>query len=343
MTIDNLVRPCIQKLKPYSSARNEFKGTDAVFLDANENPFGELNRYPDPQQLAIKKEIASLNKIAIENIFLGNGSDEAIDLVFRIFCEPAQHKALIFPPTYGMYTVCAGINNVEVVELALTKRFQIDTKAITPFLQDENLKLIFICSPNNPTANNIKVKDIHFILQNFKGIVVIDEAYIDFSEQESFVSFINTYSNLIVLKTFSKAWGLAAARVGMAISNQEIINYFNKIKPPYNISLPNQQIVLNALQQKRQAKKITQQIIKQRIAVEKNLAQIPIVKKIYPSNANFILVKVNNATELYDKLLQQNIVVRNRTSVVNNCLRITIGTATENKLLINALKKIAHA
>lgn len=343
MTTDNLVRPCIQKLKPYSSARDEFKGTDAVFLDANENPFGVLNRYPDPQQLAIKTEIATLNKVAIENIFLGNGSDEAIDLVFRIFCEPAQHKALIFPPTYGMYTVCASINNVEVIEVPLTKNFQLNIAAIKQLLQDENLKLIFICSPNNPTANNIKAKDIHFIIQNFKGIVVIDEAYMDFSEEESFVSFINTYPNLIVLKTFSKAWGLAAARVGMAFSNATIIKYFNRTKPPYNISLLNQQAVLNALQQKQKVKQAIKTINQQKEKLVAALQQNALVKKIFPSHANFILVKVNNATELYDKLLQQNIVVRNRTSVVNNCLRITIGTATENKSLIKVLKQLANA
>lgn len=343
MTIDNLVRPCIQKLKPYSSARDEFKGTDAVFLDANENPFGVLNRYPDPQQLAIKTEIATLNKVGIENIFLGNGSDEAIDLVFRIFCEPAQHKALIFPPTYGMYTVCASINNVEVIEVPLTKNFQLNIAAIKQLLQDENLKLIFICSPNNPTANNIKAKDIHFIIQNFKGIVVIDEAYIDFSEEESFVSFINTYPNLIVLKTFSKAWGLAAARVGMAFSNATIIQYFNKVKPPYNISLLNQQAIIKALLHKQKVKQAIKTINQEKEKLIAALQQNLVAKKVFPSHANFILVKVDNATQLYNKLLLQNIVVRNRTSVINNCLRITIGSPAENKVLIKALKNIAHA
>lgn len=340
--IDNLVRPCIKKLKPYSSARDEFKGSNAIFLDANENPFGEFNRYPDPHQVLIKQQIAKINNVEPQNIFLGNGSDEAIDLVFRIFCEPAKHKALQFPPTYGMYSVCAGINDVEMIEVDLTKKFQLNIKAIVPLLQDEHLKLIFICSPNNPTANNINAKDIHFILKNFKGIVVIDEAYIDFSEQESFVRFINTYPNLIVLKTFSKAWGLAAARVGMAFSNKEIISYFNKIKPPYNISLPNQQIVLNALTKKQKLKQVIKTIQAQKLVVQEALLKLRFVQKIYPSDANFILVKVTNATAIYDQLLQKNIVIRNRTSVMHNCLRITIGTPNENKQLINALIQLNH-
>jgi histidinol-phosphate aminotransferase len=343
MIIDNLVNEHIKNLTPYSSARNEFKGVGSVFLDANENPFGEFNRYPDPLQLTIKKEIAEFENISIDNIFLGNGSDEAIDLVFRVFCNSQKDYALVFTPTYGMYSVCAAINNIPLIELPLKKNFQIDIKKCKQTIEDRKIKLLFICSPNNPTANNINAKDILFILKKFKGIVVVDEAYIDFSEQPSLISYIKKYPNLIVLRTFSKAWGLAAARVGMAISSKEVITYFNKVKPPYNISLPNQQIVLKALKQKKQVQKTINQILKQRSIVIKKLQQLSIVNKIYSSQANFILVKVTDAIKIYNQLVQKQLIIRNRTTIIKNCLRITIGTAAENKLLIKALKEIENA
>ena len=247
MTIDikNLVRKNILNLKPYSSARDEFEGENGIFLDANENPFGELNRYPDPYQLKIKQKLSELNQISTENIFLGNGSDEVIDLAFRIFCEPKKDKVLTFSPTYGMYEVSANINDVELINLELNKDFQIDLENLKPYLNDENLKIIFICSPNNPTGNSIK--NIKYILENFNGIVFIDEAYIDFSPEESFRNQIKNYPNLIVSQTFSKAWGMASVRVGIAYASEEIIKFYNKVKPPYNISQLNQDAILNTL------------------------------------------------------------------------------------------------
>ena len=247
MTIDikNLVRKNILSLKPYSSARDEFEGENGIFLDANENPFGELNRYPDPYQLKIKQRLSELNQIPSENIFLGNGSDEVIDLAFRIFCEPKKDKVLTFSPTYGMYEVSANINDVELINLELNKDFQIDLETLKPYFEDENLKIIFICSPNNPTGNSIK--NIKYILENFNGIVFIDEAYIDFSPEESFRNQIKNYPNLIVSQTFSKAWGMASVRVGIAYASEEIIKFYNKVKPPYNISQLNQDAILNTL------------------------------------------------------------------------------------------------
>ena len=340
--IEKQIRTNIKNMKPYSSARNEFIGNNGVFLDANENPFGENNRYPDPYQNKLKQAISKLKKVAVENLFLGNGSDEAIDLVFRIFCEPKQHKALQFNPTYGMYEVLAVINDIELVSLDLIDDFQIDIEKVKPFLKDKNVKLTFICTPNTPTGNSIFKKDIEFILHNFNGIVIIDEAYIDFSTSKSFIEDLESYNNLIVLQTFSKAWGMASARVGMAFSNASIINYFNKVKSPYNISKFNQQAVLDKLKDYQLFQKEKNEIIEERKKMAMDLLPISFVKKVYPSDANFLLVEVIDANKIYQQLVAAKVIVRNRTSVVKNCIRITIGTKKENQQLLIALKTISN-
>lgn len=340
--IEKQIRPNIKNMKPYSSARNEFIGNNGVFLDANENPFGEFNRYPDPYQKELKQVLSKLKKVTDDSIFLGNGSDEAIDLVFRIFCEPKLDKALQFGPTYGMYEVAAAINDIELINIDLTADFQINIEKVKPFFKDESIKLIFICSPNNPTGNTILKKDIDFILRNFIGIVIIDEAYIDFSTASSFLEEIEKYNNLIVLQTFSKAWGMAGARVGMAFSNPTIIHYFNKIKAPYNISQLNQIAVLDKLNQYELFQKEKETIIQERKKIVKTLLSISFVKKVYPSEANFLLVEVTDANQIYQQLVVAKIIVRNRTSIIKNCIRITIGTKEENQQLLTALKTISN-
>ena len=342
MTIDikNLVRKNILSLKPYSSARDEFEGENGIFLDANENPFGELNRYPDPYQLKIKQKLSELNQISTENIFLGNGSDEVIDLAFRIFCEPKKDKVLTFSPTYGMYEVSANINDVELINLDLNDNFQIDLETLKPYLNDENLKIIFICSPNNPTGNSIK--NIKYILENFNGIVFIDEAYIDFSPEESFRNQIKNYPNLIVSQTFSKAWGMASVRVGIAYASEEIIKFYNKVKPPYNISQLNQDAILNTLNDENinQVSENIKIILEEKKSLIQNLEKLDLVKTIYPSDANFVLIEVDNANSVYQELVNQNVIIRNRNSVIKNCLRITVGSPDENKKLIETLQNI---
>ena len=338
-SLKNIVRKNILNLKGYSSARDEYSGVASVFLDANENPFGELNRYPDPQQKDLKESLSSLKNISTENIFIGNGSDEVIDLAFRIFCNPGEDKALTFSPTYGMYDVSADINNIELVKIPLTKDFQINLKEATPYLTDKNLKIIFICSPNNPTGNTIKTSDIENILNNFNGIVIIDEAYIDFSSAESWNTKIEQYPNLVVSQTFSKAWGLAAARVGVAYTNKNIISLFNKIKPPYNVSSLNQKAAINSLNNFELFEKNKKLILQEKKLLSETLKKLEIVKKVYPSNANFILIEVSNADNIYNKLVSKKIIIRNRNKVIDNCLRITIGSPEENKKLINELKK----
>lgn len=334
--LENLVRPNILKLKPYSSARDEYKGDTGVFLDANENPFGTLNRYPDPYQKEVKEKLSALKSIPVSQIFLGNGSDEVIDLVFRIFCTPGRDKALVFTPTYGMYEVSANINDTELLQLPLNSDFQIDKESILPFLTDENLKLIFICSPNNPTGNSIE--NVDFILENFNGIVFVDEAYIDFSAQKSWTEQLNQYPNLIISQTFSKARGLAAVRVGIAYSSPEIIALFNKTKPPYNVSQLNQEAALIALLDNQKYQSEIKTILGEKERLEKEFLQLSVIKKIYPSDANFILVEVNDADGIYNNLVQQKIITRNRNSVIASCLRITIGTTEENNQLITALR-----
>ena len=338
--IENIVRPNILELQPYSSARDEFSGKDGIFLDANENPFGTLNRYPDPYQKELKDRLSELKLVNTDNIFVGNGSDEVIDLAFRIFCSPGFDKALTFSPTYGMYDVSAAINNVELLKLPLNNEFQIDLEKTKSFLTDSSIKLIFICSPNNPTGNLIRKTDIEFILNNFNGIVIIDEAYIDFAETDSLISLIYKYNNLIVSQTFSKAWGLAAARVGLAYANVEIISLYNKVKPPYNISELNQKAALEVLANQSDYQKNLNTILTQKEKLKIELLEISIVKKIYPSDANFILIEVDNANDLYNTLVEQKIITRNRNKQVNNCIRISVGTPKENNKLMNVLKNI---
>lgn len=336
--INKLVRKNILSLKPYSSARDEFSGSEGVFLDANENPFGHLNRYPDPHQKALKKRLSEIKSMPVENIFVGNGSDEVIDLTFRIFCNPGSDKALTFTPTYGMYEVSAAINDIDLIKIPLTASFQIDLDALQNYLGDENLKLIFICSPNNPTANSLE--NIEKVLQKFKGMVVVDEAYIDFSRGDSFLDKIEEYPNLIVMQTFSKAWGLAAARVGMAYANSEVISFYNKVKPPYNVSEPNQQAAFVALADVAGFEQRKSVILSQRTWLENQLPALAVVKKIYPSDANFLLVEMTDANRIYNELVGQKVITRNRHSVIENCIRITVGSPEENQKLVDALKKI---
>lgn len=336
-SLKNIVRPTIQQLKPYSSARDEFKGTAEVYLDANENPFGKYNRYPDPQQLSLKTKLSKIKKASINQIFIGNGSDEVIDIAFRIFCEPGKDKALTFTPTYGMYDVSAAINNVELIKQPLLSDFQINLNQLQPYLEMDDVKLLFICSPNNPTGNCINKEDIEYILNNFNGIVIIDEAYIDFSTKTSFISEIESYPNLIVSQTFSKAWGLAGVRVGVAYASKEIINLYNKVKPPYNVSALNQEAVLKKLENLAQFEIEKNIILKEREKLITELQKISFVTKIFPTETNFILIKVNNANQLYKELVAKKIITRNRNSLVNNCLRITVGSPEENQKLINTL------
>ena len=340
--IENIIRENILNLKPYSSARDEYKGDDGIFLDANENPFGTYNRYPNPQQTALKSKLAEIKGVSPDNIFLGNGSDEVLDLAFRIFCEPKKDKVLTFTPTYGMYEVAANINDVELIELPLNKKFQIDRYKLAPYFNDENLKMIFICSPNNPTGNVLNTDDIDFILNNFKGIVLIDEAYIDFCPEFSFVNKINEFPNLIISQTMSKAWGLAGIRLGIGLMNTTLLSYFNKVKAPYNISSVNQQVALHSLAKRDEYLANVQRILDERQNLIAKLSDLSIVDKIYPTSANFILVKVNDANKVYQNLILMKIIIRNRDSVLKNCIRITIGTADENERFITALKSISN-
>lgn len=339
--LNKLVRENVRKLTPYSCARDEFKGSTGIFMDANENPYGTLNRYPDPYQTELKTAVSQFKGIAEEKIFLGNGSDEIIDLSFRIFCNPGIDKALIFTPTYGMYEVSAAVNDVKIIKIPLKENFQTDISKCEEFLSDKTLKLIFICSPNNPTSNSINHADVEYLISKFNGIVIIDEAYIDFSSRPSFMELIGRYNNLILMQTFSKAFGLAAVRVGMAFSTPEIIQFYNKLKPPYNISTINQRAALKKLKNLPVYRERVIKIKEERERVSESLKKIKIIEKVYPSDANFLLVKVKDATFIYDTLIKQNIVVRNRTSVIDNCLRITIGKPSENNKLINALYSIS--
>jgi len=341
--INTLVRENIRKLLPYSSARSEFNGKASVFLDANENSFGSesgqnYHRYPDPLQKELKQKISLLKQIPASNIFLGNGSDEAIDLLIRAFCVPGKDNIILFPPTYGMYQVAANINDVEIREVSLTPEFQIDVEAALKVV-DNNTKLIFICSPNNPTANLIKDTDIKILLDSFKGIVVLDEAYIDFAAKESWLNKLLQFPNLVILQTFSKAWGLAGLRIGMAMASEFIINILNKIKPPYNIGEATQKLALDVLEKDEKVREWIQLILAQRAWLVDELDQFGFVKKIYKTDANFVFVKVEDANKLYEYLIQNGIAVRNRTNMLlcENCLRITVGTSIENQLLVKTL------
>lgn len=336
--LDTIIRENVKRLKPYSSARDEFKGQADVWLDANENPFDSgLNRYPDPLAMEVKKAIGKIKGVNPENIFLGNGSDEAIDLLYRAFCEPGKDKALIMPPTYGMYEVSAGINDVEILRVPLTEQFQIDLASTKSFLKDKSIKLIFICSPNNPTGNLVNVEDVKAIARNFHGLVVVDEAYIDFAPNASLIPLLKEIPNLVILQTFSKAWGMAGIRLGMAFASAEIINILNKIKPPYNINTFTQKMALDALINEDGKDSSVTVILREREILVSKLVELPNVNKIYSSDANFILVEFTDPNAVYNTLVEKGIIVRNRHSVVNGCLRITIGTPEENERLIEAL------
>ncbi len=339
----SLLRDNIKKLIPYSSARDEFKGEAKIFLDANENSFGSpltkwYNRYPDPLQIKVKEKISAIKNVPVENIFLGNGSDECIDVLIRAVCEPGKDNLLICPPTYGMYEVSANINDVALKKVPLTPAFQLDLPAIEEAI-DDHTKMIFLCSPNNPTGNSLIREDVEMILNNYFGLVVIDEAYINFSRQRSFLQELNDYPNLVVMQTLSKAWGLAALRIGMSFASTEIINVMNKIKPPYNINQASQELALQALDEIGQVNDMIREIVKGRESLSRDLLKIPFVQKIYPSDANFLLVKMSHAKEVYEYLLDQQIVVRDRSRVIlcDDCLRITVGTPLENDGLIKAL------
>ena len=344
MDINSLQRENIKNLRPYSTARDEYKGQASVYLDANENSFGsplpaDYNRYPDPLQLDLKDAISKIKGVPIENTFLGNGSDEAIDLLYRAFCEPAKDNVIILPPTYGMYEVSANINNVEVRKVNLLPNYQLDLNGIAEAI-DSNTKIIFICSPNNPTGNSIIRTDIETILANFQGLVVIDEAYINFAKQRSFIKELTEYPNLVILQTFSKAWGLAALRLGMAFAARPTIDILNKVKPPYNINQATQDLALAALQNVSQVNEWIKLTVEEREKLSADLVELDIVNKVYPSDANFVLAKVTDASGIYHYLVNQGIIIRDRSKVTlcEGCLRISIGTPAENQTLLTALK-----
>lgn len=338
--IKKLVRPNILQMQPYSSARKEYKGSEGVFVDANENPFGIYNRYPDGEQSELKYAISNIKNIDVKNIFLGNGSDEIIDLLFRIFCRPGMDKVISFTPTYGMYKVSAALNDVEMIEIPLDKNLQPDPASIKEYAKEETCKMLFICSPNNPTGNSIDKKLIEEILREFKGIVIIDEAYIDFNNEQSFANKFDKYPNLVVMQTLSKAWGLAALRIGIGFAAENIIELLNKVKPPYNISMANQQAALQSLHNKKDFETSLGILKQEREKLSIAFAGITCIKKIYPTEANFFLLEVTDANKIYQELVNQKIIVRNRNSVMKNCLRISIGTPEENETLIKALKQL---
>jgi histidinol-phosphate aminotransferase len=341
--LNKILRENIRKVKPYSSARDEYKGTEGIFLDANENPYGSAldtayNRYPDPLQRELKEKISGLKRVNANQIFLGNGSDEPIDLLVRAFCNPGKDNIITMPPTYGMYEVSAGINDVQVKEVPLNEEFQISTDKVLAAI-DKNTKIIFICSPNNPTGNCLYTDDIVRIIKNFEGIVVIDEAYIDFAPDRTFVSKLKNFPNLVVLQTFSKAWGMAGLRLGMAFSSEEIIAVLNRIKPPYNINEVTQRLAGEGLRNILSKERMVERILNEREKLKEELSKISAVKKVYPSDANFLLVKMEEGNKVYDFLISKKIITRNRSNVMlcQGCLRITVGTAEENRELIKVL------
>ena len=343
--INNLVRENVKQMKPYSTARDEFKDfdiADMIFLDANENPFENgVNRYPDPQQGSVKEVLAKQKFVKTNQILLGNGSDEVLDLLFRAFCEPKKDNVITLPPTYGMYGVLANINAVENREVLLSDDFQPQIEKIIEAV-DENTKVIFLCSPNNPTGNSFSDESVAYLLQNFRGLVVIDEAYIDFSKKDSWSNELDEYPNLIITQTLSKAYGLAGIRLGVCYASAEIISVLNKIKPPYNVNELTQKRAIERLGATEKIKAEIESIITQREKLLKELLDVKFVEKIYPTEANFILVKVDDANKRYDKLIAKGIVIRNRTTqpLCDNCLRFTVGTEQENMKLIVALKEM---
>ncbi|NQU84663.1 MAG: histidinol-phosphate transaminase [Mariniphaga sp.] len=342
MELEKLLRKNIKNLKPYSSARDEFTGEALVYLDANENPFNSpYNRYPDPLQRKVKEKIANLKQTSVESIFLGNGSDEPIDLLIRAFCEPGEDNLIITDPTYGMFEVAANINNIEVRKVSLDEKYQLNADE---FLKkaNKNSKLAFLCSPNNPTGNSINKDSIVKIINEFEGLVILDEAYIDFVPEKSFLPNLKKYSNLVILQTFSKAWGMAGIRLGMAFASQEIIQVLNKIKYPYNLNVLVQQKALDLLNDNNQKDKWVKEILKEKKQLSKQLIELPFTIKVFPSDANFLLVEMHNARGIYDYLIENKIIVRDRSKVhlCENSLRITVGNKEENDILINALNEL---
>ena len=345
--LTNLLRDNIRNLTPYSSARDEFKGAASVLLDANENAFGSpleqnYNRYPDPLQHQLKIKLSSIKGVPPRNMFLGNGSDEAIDILFRAFCRPGIDNVILVPPTYGMYEVSAQINDVATKKVSLTADFQLDLEGIAEAV-DSHTRMIFLCSPNNPTGNSLHREDVETILANFKGLVVIDEAYINYSRQKTFIQELTEYSNLVILQTLSKAWGLAGLRLGMAFASEEIIEVFNKIKPPYNINQATQELVLQALENVDRVNDWIRQTVSERDNLITKLRALPFVLHVYPSDANFVLAKTREPRVTYNYLVEKSIIVRDRSKVAlcDGCLRITVGTPEENKQLIEALDTFA--
>ena len=337
--LENLIRANVKTLSPYSSARDEFSGTSSVFLDANENPFNNrINRYPDPQQWDLKKRLSEIKGLNKANLILGNGSDEIIDLVMRAFCEPSKDKVIICNPTYGMYQVAAQINDLKICDLKLDANFQPDVKAI---LENNDAKLFFLCSPNNPTGNLIDPEILEELLASFKGLIVLDEAYIDFAANASMVKELYKHPNLIILQTLSKAWGMAGIRLGIGMASCEIIEVLNKIKPPYNINTLSQEKALERLSDEKKSQTEIRLLIEERDGMIKELRRFSFVENVFPSQANFILIRVVDANKLYNLLIDMGIVVRNRSSIsqLENCLRISIGTAAENQSLFKALKE----
>ena len=341
--LDKLVRPNIKTLKPYSSAKDEYTGDAKILLDANENSLGSpltkwYNRYPDPYQQKLKEKLAFVKQIAANQIFIGNGSDECIDILFRTFCEPGKDNIIICPPTYPMYEVSANINDVQVQNAPLLSDYQLNLAHIEQLVNDQT-KIIWICSPNNPTGNSLDRIDIETILNHFNGIVVVDEAYINFSKQKSFVQSLIDYPNLVVLQTLSKAWGLAGLRFGMCFASPQIIGYLNKVKAPYNINIVTQELALQALDEVGQVNDMIKLLVDMRIALAQVIASMPHVIQVFPSDTNFILVKIPKARQLYEYLLSQGIIVRDRSALelCEDSLRITVGTEQENTLLVDAM------
>ncbi|PZX17376.1 histidinol-phosphate aminotransferase [Breznakibacter xylanolyticus] len=338
---EKLLRPNIARLKPYSSARDEYTGDEGVFLDANENPFNSpYNRYPDPRQRVLKAKIAAIKGVEPGCIFLGNGSDEPIDLMYRAFCEPGVDNVVSIDPTYGMYQVAADINNIEVRKVLLTADYQMDVPALLA-AADDNTKLLFLCSPNNPTGNCFHIADIEAILKGFKGMVVLDEAYIDFAPGKSFLPRLAEFPNLVILQTFSKAWGMAGLRLGMAFASPELVQVLSKIKYPYNLNILTQQTALELLDSVSEMENWVKLLLNEREVLSAELAKLPFVKKQYPSDSNFLLVKTEEPRKIYQYLVGHKIIIRDRSSVAlcEGCLRITVGSPDENRQLLDALKK----
>ncbi|MEY5040680.1 MAG: histidinol-phosphate transaminase [Bacteroidota bacterium] len=342
--LQNITRKNIWDLSPYSSARDEFTGKAKIYLDANENPYDNgLNRYPDPYQFLLKSKIADIKNVKTQQIIIGNGSDEIIDLLYRAFCEPKVDEVISLSPTYGMYKVYANINNVDIKDCWLSSSFEIIEEDLLNMINGKT-KMIWFCSPNNPTGNSLNPESIKKVLQNFKGLVIVDEAYIDFSASESWINYLDFYPNLFVMQTLSKAWGLAGLRIGMGFASPQIIALLNKIKPPYNINLLSQQSALAQLEMLEEKNTQVDTILQQRDWLSEELKQLKKVHEVYPSDANFVLVKMDNATDIYNKMVEKSIILRNRSTVklCLDCIRITIGTPEENKELLLNLTELLN-